>query len=110
MIDPWSAITGLASVLSLVVALPKKYESWRTYTVPVFWGCLGFAFGRFTGLLGPSAQSAFDDPRLIGVLAICAIFAVGSVFILRTIKDHLNVEGIWMFIIIIAASIVITSV
>jgi hypothetical protein len=88
--DIWTIITGLASIVAFVFSLPEKYSSWRIYIIPIAWASLGYAIGRMHVLLAPSINPAFEDPTLIGIIAILIIGFSVLYYAMKTIKGVSN--------------------
>lgn len=109
-IDIWSLITGLASIVSLAIAIPDRYSSWRRWLVPAGWASAGVAIGRLSYSLGPSADAAFSDPALIGVLGILSVSLIAMYFVIRSVREALNVEGIFIIIFVVGSMWAISSI
>lgn len=78
VLDIWAILTGLASVVSLLLYLSEKYSHWRKYTVPTGWATAGFAIGRISGMFTPQVFQSFQDTRLLGMLLITFIVFVAT--------------------------------
>ena len=110
LIDIWSLITGLASIVSLAIAIPDRHSVWRKWLVPAGWASAGFAAGRLSYTLAPSADAAFSDPALIGVLGILSVSLVAMYFVIRSVREALNVEGFFIIIFIVGSMWAISSI
>ena len=86
-IDIWSLVTGLLSIIAFAFTIPEKFSHWRKYFIPFSWASLGYVVGRLHIMFSPSASSAFQDPILIGLLAILAICFSLLYFTMKTIRD-----------------------
>src|SRR5258706_8085830 len=73
LLDAWTLITGMASVLSLLFALPDKYANWRRHVLPISTGLGGFALGRLSFSI-TGADQLLSDPS--GLRALVLILAV----------------------------------
>jgi hypothetical protein len=84
--DAWSLITGMASVLSLLVALPERYANWRRQLVPFSAALGGFAIGRLSFVVG-SADQLLSDPAgarsLILMLSLIVTVALVAYALIR---------------------------
>jgi hypothetical protein len=91
-IDLWTIITGLASIISLLIAIYDKFPEWNKYISSTGFLLAGFSIGRiFTGIF-PQKSDLFVDPILIGFLAIIFILlivAFGFFYILIR-KNQIN--------------------
>ncbi|MFZ5447077.1 MAG: hypothetical protein ACOZFS_00365 [Thermodesulfobacteriota bacterium] len=75
-IDLWAIITGLASIISLLIAIYDKFPKWNKYILSIGFLLAGFSVGRiFTGNFPQNSDLTFD-PILIGFLAIIFILLI----------------------------------
>ena len=86
-IDVWSLIAGLLSIIAFAFSIPDKFANWRKYFIPFSWACFGYVIGRLHIMFSPSATSAFQDPILIGLLAILIACFSLLYFAMKTIRD-----------------------
>jgi len=79
--DPWSLLTGIASLISLSLAAGEKFASWREYILPAATALGGFAIGRISPSLSSGMDQLFSDPRVAGfiLLIFLIIVALASV-------------------------------
>src|SRR5438477_10154890 len=81
MPDIWSAVTGIASIASLLFALGDRFKSWRQYLLPLT-ACLGgFALGRVSSSvesdLGQLGSGSNDAPVLL--LLVATLLLIGGI-------------------------------
>ena len=76
--DIWSLITGLASIVSLLLSLNERFAGWKRYSIPT--GCVlaGFAIGRISP--GMSSQ---DSGLLMIIFVLLAAAVVSMIYMLK---------------------------
>ncbi len=72
--DFWSLVTGVASIVSLLLSIPEKYSNWRRYTVPIASGLAGWTFHSLSSEFSQSVHEAFQDPYLAVILIVILAF------------------------------------
>lgn len=70
--DVWSLLTGLASIISLVLALNESFANWRKYSLPVTTAFLGFTVGR----LSPAVSSEGAGFFLVLLILLSAVIGI----------------------------------
>lgn len=83
MPDTWSLITGVAGLLSFLIAITDKFASFKKYTVPLTFALGGFAFGRLS-FLGPSSTSSANGnygSLIIIIVSLLILTAITYIFI-----------------------------
>ena len=109
-LDFWSLITGLASLISLFLALGEKFSNWRKYTLPLSCALGGFAIGRlsFTPLLG--VEHVFNDGFSTGFMviffSIMLVVTVLAIILMRRNETNLAYIFFFMGMALIAPQIV----
>src|SRR5438132_4367315 len=81
MPDMWSTVTGVASIISLLLALGDRFATWRQYLLPVTAGLGGFALGRVSASiesgLGHLGSGSTDAPVLL--LLAATLLVIGGI-------------------------------
>lgn len=79
--DLWSLVTGVASIVSLLLSIPEKYSNWRRYTVPIAYLLAGWTFHSLSSEFSQSVHKAFQDPYLIVILIVVLAFLGIAVYV-----------------------------
>lgn len=87
--DLWSLVTGVASILSLLISLPPNYANWRKYTLPIASFLGGLTFGRISSEFSQSMYAAFQDPYL-AVISIFFLATIGLILWVASIMERQN--------------------
>ena len=76
LFDTWTILTGLASIVSLLIAIYDKFPDWKKYILSLGWFLAGFSLGRFfTGII-PERSKILIDPILVGFLLIILLLLI----------------------------------
>ncbi len=85
--DIWSIITGLASLLSLIISLGDRFSYLRKYLRPAAFALGGFAVGRLSQQIAKGVDQIFTDPYAAGflliLLVIIGVLTFVAIFFLR---------------------------
>lgn len=101
--DIWSLITGIASILGLLFALPKEFSAWRKYTLPITYVFGGIAIGRMSVNFSQSIDAAFQDPYLvITLIVIIVVISSTAALIVYMEKQKYTFNPFFFFLIIIS--------
>lgn len=79
--DLWSLVTGLASIVSLLICLPEKYSNWRKYNVPIASGLAAWTLGRVSCEFSQSVHEIFQDPYLAVILIVVLVFIGTTIYV-----------------------------
>ena len=93
MPDFWSLVTGLASILSLLIALADKSATWKKYTLPAAYVLGGFAVGRITST---GSQSLTNQSLTIFILLFVGVCAYLSLKLIAK-KEYAYAYMIFIF-------------
>lgn len=112
MLDIWSLITGVAGILSFLLAAWDKFPTWRRYLMPIGVFLGGFAMGRLSPVIGESARAIGGAPQTAGSVTIIFVMAVVAliylVFMLKKGQPGLAYIGV-IFIFSMAVPTVLKS-
>jgi len=98
--DIWAMVTGLASIISLLISVSNKFPNWKKYMHPVGFVFAGFALGRISLVLSPAANQVFQDPYLAGILIILLLLLIAGVISFIFMLKH-GQPGLAYFIFLI---------
>jgi cation transport ATPase len=103
--DLWSILTGVASLISLLISLADKFARWRKYLVPATWALGGFAVGRLSFSLGSGITEIASDPAgsafLIIILVIIAVMVTIATSLLKKGEAYLAYALVLMLIVLV---------
>ena len=69
-LDILSIVSGIASILSLLLTIGKRFAAWRKYILPLSYGLGGFAAGRISASFAASSASTAMESYPSGVLIL----------------------------------------
>lgn len=72
--DFWSLVTGVATIVSLLLSIPKKYSNWRKYTLPTAYFLAGWTIHSLSSEFSQSVHEAFQDPYLAVIILVVLAF------------------------------------
>jgi hypothetical protein len=106
LIDAWTLITGMASVLSLLLTLPEKHANWRPHLVKLSIGLAGFAVGRLSFSVTGADQLLSDPSGLRALVLILAMLVAGGsvAFLLIRRGESSFAYSIMLFSILLVSS------
>jgi hypothetical protein len=86
-LDILSIVSGIASILSLLLSLRERFAAWRKYVLPLSYGLGGFAAGRISASFAASGTSTATESYPSGVLilfiAVLAIISIATFTLLK---------------------------
>lgn len=95
LFDLLTLVSGVASVVSLLLTLWERFSSWRRFIAPVAWGLAGFTAGRMSigteHALAPSTTPGFPSTETLLFLSLLGVICFGAFALLR------RNEPIWAY-------------
>ena len=87
VLDIWSLITGIASLMSLFLAAGERFANWRKYILPFAAALGGFALGRISPAVSSGMNQLSGNPELTGFIILSSTVIVAitlmSYFLIR---------------------------
>jgi hypothetical protein len=96
-VDVISIVSGIASIISLLISAWDRFGAWRKYIQPVAWGLAGFAAGRFSVAVMPKSPATQQDAPVTGEL-ILFLVVLGVVSFVAFAMLRRN-EPVWAYLI-----------
>ena len=108
-IDLWTIVTGIASIISLLIVMSDKLPKWRKYISSLGFSLAGFAIGRISVGTILGVEQTLKDSRLTGFLMILGVIFVMLYLFLREMvkrkQDFMAYMVVFMVLVIVVPQI-----